>query len=200
MEWQRFIGWLGFHPSTAEIAHALKTDYLAKFGIKQIHFDGVSSDGTISAFGLTLNAQENWARDSTIFISTMRDHGLIQSYVFFQFSKAQPDNIKLNFLRKVDGICVPLALYLSFQTYRQVMSDSAKELEAHPYNLGAIDFSARQLAILTGMIEGKTNHELATELGYSVSTVRHETMRIYNLLQVSDRKEASKKAIALHLI
>jgi len=47
---------------------------------------------------------------------------------------------------------------------------------------------------------GKTNHELATELGFSVSTIRHETMRIYQALSVSDRKEAAKKALMLSLV
>ena len=45
-----------------------------------------------------------------------------------------------------------------------------------------------------------TDHELATELGYSVSTVRHETMRIYQPLGVSDRKGAAKKALMLRLV
>jgi DNA-binding NarL/FixJ family response regulator len=54
--------------------------------------------------------------------------------------------------------------------------------------------------ILRGMVEGKTNHELATEMGFSVSTIRHETMRIYQALAVSDRKEAAKKALTLSLI
>ena len=58
----------------------------------------------------------------------------------------------------------------------------------------------RQLVILGGMVEGKTNHELATEMGFSVSTVRHETMRIYQALSVSDRKEAAKKALELGLL
>jgi DNA-binding NarL/FixJ family response regulator len=50
------------------------------------------------------------------------------------------------------------------------------------------------------MVEGKTNHELATELDFSVSTVRHKTMRIYEALSVGDRKEAAKKALLLGLI
>ena len=45
------------------------------------------------------------------------------------------------------------------------------------------------------MVEGKTNHELASELGFSVSTVRHETMRIYQTLGVSDRREAAREAM-----
>ncbi len=65
---------------------------------------------------------------------------------------------------------------------------------------GAGQLSQRQILILRGMVEGKTNHELATEMGFSVSTIRHETMRIYQALAVSDRKEAAKKALMLSLI
>jgi DNA-binding NarL/FixJ family response regulator len=65
---------------------------------------------------------------------------------------------------------------------------------------GAEQLTARQLSILSGMVEGKTNHELATELGFSVSTIRHETMRIYQALSVSDRKEAARKALSLALV
>jgi DNA-binding NarL/FixJ family response regulator len=65
---------------------------------------------------------------------------------------------------------------------------------------GSNELTARQISILRGMVEGKTNHELANELGFSVSTIRHETMRIYQALAVSDRKEAAKKALSLALI
>jgi DNA-binding NarL/FixJ family response regulator len=54
--------------------------------------------------------------------------------------------------------------------------------------------------MLHGMVDGKTNHELAAELGFSVSTVRHETMRTYQALNVSDRKEAAKKALVLGIL
>lgn len=47
---------------------------------------------------------------------------------------------------------------------------------------------------------GKTNHELATEIDFSVATIRHETMRIYQALSVSNRKEAAKKALMLSLV
>jgi DNA-binding NarL/FixJ family response regulator len=54
--------------------------------------------------------------------------------------------------------------------------------------------SPRQRQILAGFIEGKTNHEMATELGFSISTIRHETMAIFKTLGASDRKEAAKIA------
>jgi DNA-binding NarL/FixJ family response regulator len=62
------------------------------------------------------------------------------------------------------------------------------------------DLSARQLMILAGMVDGKTNPELSTALGYSVSTIRHETMDIFKILAVSDRKEAAKSALASGLL
>jgi DNA-binding CsgD family transcriptional regulator/predicted DNA-binding protein with PD1-like motif len=57
------------------------------------------------------------------------------------------------------------------------------------------NLTARQLMILAGMVDGKTNPELSTALGYSVSTIRHETMDIFNILGVADRKEAAKSAL-----
>jgi DNA-binding NarL/FixJ family response regulator len=60
--------------------------------------------------------------------------------------------------------------------------------------------SDRQVQILRGMTNGKTNHELATDLGFSVSTIRHETMAIFKALGVSDRKEAAKAAQLMELI
>jgi DNA-binding NarL/FixJ family response regulator len=90
---------------------------------------------------------------------------------------------------------VPLSLYLSLSHEGLRTSNSSSREDT-----GAEQLTARQLSILGGMVEGKTNHELATELGFSVSTIRHETMRIYQALAVSDRKEAAKKALALSLI
>jgi DNA-binding CsgD family transcriptional regulator len=62
------------------------------------------------------------------------------------------------------------------------------------------EISDRQIQILQGMVDGKTNHELATDLGFSVSTIRHETMAIFRALGVSDRKEAAKAAQLMELI
>jgi DNA-binding CsgD family transcriptional regulator/predicted DNA-binding protein with PD1-like motif len=62
------------------------------------------------------------------------------------------------------------------------------------------ELSARQLMILAGMVDGKTNPELSTALGYSVSTIRHETMDIFKILGVADRKEAAKSALANGLV
>ena len=58
----------------------------------------------------------------------------------------------------------------------------------------------RQMIILEMMGRKMTNMQIAKELGYSESTIRHETMRIYALLQASGRREAVVLARKLSLI
>lgn len=58
----------------------------------------------------------------------------------------------------------------------------------------------RQITILEMISNQMTNMQIARELGYSESTIRHETMRIYELLQASGRREAVAIARKLDLI
>lgn len=51
-------------------------------------------------------------------------------------------------------------------------------------------FSPRQKAILALMSEGMTNVQIAFRIGFSESTVRHETMAIFDHLGVAGRHEA----------
>lgn len=51
----------------------------------------------------------------------------------------------------------------------------------------------RQNYVLRLLAEGLTNQEIGRELGFSESTIRHETMRIYEILGVAGRAEAITK-------
>ena len=51
--------------------------------------------------------------------------------------------------------------------------------------------SRRQNNILDLIREKLTNREIGDELGYSESTIRQETMRIYEILNVDNRREAA---------
>jgi len=53
--------------------------------------------------------------------------------------------------------------------------------------------SERQLKILELMSRSMTNSEISLEIGFSESTIRQETMRIYQLLTVPGRKAAVRK-------
>jgi DNA-binding CsgD family transcriptional regulator len=221
---------MSFHPGMEEIPRALATDYLTEFGVKGIRFGLLNSDDSILLLGQygypdamawrnrtipseewrTIDAEDiqlivsssgqKWTNDSKFYVNTLRDHGVIQGYLIVEFSNPITEANKFKAAEAIDDICMPVALYLSFQIRRSPNQAISINSLDPTRESGAAQLSARQLAILRGMVEGKTNHELATELGFSVSTVRHETMRIYQALSVSDRKEAAKKAMNLSLV
>jgi DNA-binding CsgD family transcriptional regulator len=227
---RKFIEWMSFHPGMEEIPRALATDYLTEFGVKGIRFGLLNSDDSILLLGQygypdamawrnrTIPSEEwraidaediqlivsasgqKWTNDSKFYVNTLRDHGVIQGYLIVEFTNPVSEADKARASESIDDVCMPIALYLSFQIRRSPNQTISINSLDNTRESGAAQLSARQLSILRGMVEGKTNHELATELGFSVSTVRHETMRIYQALTVSDRKEAAKKALVLGLI
>ena len=226
---RKLISWLTFHPTTDEIARALATDYLAEFSVQGVRFSRLRSDDSIIILGeygfedseiwanrvipssewrardtepsrvLKGESQERWCNNSTVYIETLRDRGVTQGHLMVTFHKAISEGAKGRVAETIRDLCIPLALYLSF-LHQASSAAGGSTFPAESRETGAGQLSQRQILILRGMVEGKTNHELATEMGFSVSTIRHETMRIYQALSVSDRKEAAKKAIMLSLI
>jgi DNA-binding CsgD family transcriptional regulator len=159
------------------------------------------AEDTESARLLKGESKERWCDNSTAYIETLIDHGVTQGHLTVVFRKAIGDTEKNKVAETIRDLCIPLALYLSFLNHAPSLfsavpiaaNSNQREVEAGQLN-------QRQVLILRGMVEGKTNHELGTELGFSVSTIRHETMRIYQALSVSDRKEAAKKALLLNIV
>jgi DNA-binding CsgD family transcriptional regulator len=229
-EIRKFIEWLSFHPTSEDIARALATEYLSEFSIQGIRFGRLNSDDSIVVLGqfgygnadlyrnriipssewrsvdspdtilINSGTQGSFTPDNRMYVSCLRDRGVIQGYLIVEFKKSVVDSAKSQTAEAIEDLCVPIALYLSFQNRGADSIAPATLFLNDPRDSGAGQLSARQLSILRGMVEGKTNHELATEMGFSVSTIRHETMRIYQALAVSDRKEAAKKALMLSLI
>ncbi len=224
---RKLISWLTFHPTTDEIARALATDYFAEFSVQGVRFSRLRSDDSIIILGeygfedsaiwkdrvipssewrardtepsrvLKGETQERWCNNSTVYIETLRDRGVTQGHLMIAFHNTIKEVDKVRVAERIRDLCIPLALYLSF-LHQPSSGISGSNFPTESRNAGQL--SQRQILILRGMVEGKTNHELATELGFSVSTIRHETMRIYQALSVSDRKEAAKKALALNLV
>jgi DNA-binding CsgD family transcriptional regulator len=62
---------------------------------------------------------------------------------------------------------------------------------ARPGGISRRVLSRRQNNILNLMREKLTNREIGDELGYSESTIRQETMRIYQILNVDNRRQAA---------
>ena len=109
----------------------------------------------------------------------------LKGFVLLELACAQLSAEDLSLIEILGKIC---AFYLLSELPELKQSSSTEKVTSQ------IQFSARQLQIINGFVEGKTNHELASDLGFSVSTVRHETMEIFRLLGASDRKEAAKIA------
>jgi DNA-binding CsgD family transcriptional regulator len=145
--------------------------------------------------------QDRWCNNSTAYIETLLDRGISQGHLMVTFHKSMSGGDKKRATETIRDLCIPLALYLSFINQPFGIPAGLQFMgKALRGETGPGQLSQRQILILRGMVEGKTNHELATEMGFSVSTIRHETMRIYQALSVSDRKEAAKRAIALSLV
>ena len=227
---RKFIEWMSFHPGMEEIPRALATDYLTQFGVKGVRFGLFNSDDSILLLGqygypdamawrnrnipsqewravespdiqLIISASgQKWTNDSRFFVNTLRDHGVIQGYLVVEFTNPIGDANKQKTGDAIDDLCMPIALYLSFQIRRSPNQTISINSLDEVRDSGGAQLTSRQLLILRGMVDGKTNHELAAELGFSVSTVRHETMRVYQALAVSDRKEAAKKALVLGIV
>ena len=217
---RKFIQWLSFHPTSDDIARSLATDYLHEFSVSGIRFSRLQADGSVLILGtfgsedlsmssdrdaeidrvLKNQSQEKWCDGSTVYIETLRDHGVTQGHLMVTFRKAVNSGDKDRLAEIIQDLCIPLSLYLSFQNRTPASNVVSINAMNDSRDSGADQLTQRQILILRGMVEGKTNHELATEMGYSVSTIRHETMRIYQALAVSDRKEAAKKALILALI
>jgi DNA-binding CsgD family transcriptional regulator len=226
---RKLISWLTYHPSCDEITRALATDYLAEFSVLGIRFSKLQSDDSIVILGefgfedtviwadriipstewrardteparlLKGESKEKWCNNSTDYIETLRDRGVVQGHLMVVFHKPIADSAKGSIAERIQDLCIPLALYLSFQNH-PIAGQSGTTSSHSSRNTGVTPLTQRQILVLRGMVEGKTNHELATEMGFSVSTIRHETMRIYQALSVSDRIEAAKKALALRLV
>ena len=229
-EIRKFIEWLSFHPTTEDIARALATEYLSEFSVLGIRFGRLNNDDSIVVLGqfgyadadmyrnrvipsaewravnspdailINRGTQGGYTPSHGMYVSCLRDRGVIQGYLIVEFKSPVSNAEKARTAEAIEDLCVPIALYLSFQNRASTPLAPGTVLLNDSRDSGAGQLSARQLSILGGMVEGKTNHELATEMGFSVSTIRHETMRIYQALAVSDRKEAAKKALMLSLI
>ena len=106
--------------------------------------------------------------------------GAYMSVLGSSFREPIPQNHELrNFLEIIGGL---IGMHLSGQK----QSSSPMENPANSWNL----LTNRQEVVIELMSDGMTNNQIATKLGYSLSTIRQETIKIYELLGVTGRKGA----------
>lgn len=219
---QGFVGWLANKPTPDEICRALITDYLKPYGGCCARLGRLNKDDSyhyLGQFGFDSNETGKlvpgriwrerkdievnqiaaghipgpWVAANNQVLIELRAKGSVYGWMNVMFSNEKTDAEKKEIVSHLQIYALPISLFLSL-THPQDFS-SEKDLGSEK-GLPSVDsLTKRQMNILRGMVDGKTNHDLATQLGYSVSTIRHETMRIYQALAVSDRREAAQRAL-----
>jgi len=211
----RFATLLTRTPTPHDLLNTLMRDFLSNQSITAIEIQMLASDGSLlmnTAVGLEIDgdgtkdvkslssliSHSNIFRDleetGSIFdpthyltVTSVTLNSSIQGFYLFQHAPSfTPDE---NSSDQVQIFSSLMTIYLSSKL---ILIPLAKNLTTPATAEQVSKLTARQLLILTGMVEGKTNHELSIDLGFSVSTIRHETMAIYKELGVSDRKEAAR--------
>ena len=209
----RLLDLLTARPNANELLKGLENDLLAKFKISNaiiFTLDSHNISKEIYSNNLTLEDKNNGGFNSVLAsilptsnLASLTDSKLgrssddnfliipisngksLKGFILLELDCAQLSAEDLSLIEIMGKVC---AFYLLSELPELKQSNSIEKIASQ------LQFSARQLQIINGFVEGKTNHELAEDLGFSVSTVRHETMDIFRLLGASDRKEAAKIA------
>jgi DNA-binding CsgD family transcriptional regulator len=221
----RFANFLTLHPKPIDVLAALVRDYLRGYGVTSVQLFSLLNNnllqlqaeiGTPNKFTAAqlsqrkleelenLISSDNICRDIAL-SGCICDHNSRLTVTPFSIGTTMhgfflvewPENQQIS-KEAMEAVTLYSALSSLYFTHNKFVALGQEKLDQGAANGPAI--SPRQSQILQGMIEGKTNHELATDLGFSVSTIRHETMAIYRALGVSDRKEAAKVAQQLQFI
>jgi DNA-binding CsgD family transcriptional regulator len=209
----RLLDLLTARPNANELLKTLETDLLAKFKLSNaiiFTLDSHNISKEIYSNNLTLEDKNNGGFNSVLAsilptsnLASLTDSKLgkssddnfliipisngksLKGFILLELACAQLSAEDLSLIEIMGKVC---AFYLLSELPELKQSNSTEKMASQ------LQFSARQLQIIKGFVEGKTNHELAEDLGFSVSTVRHETMDIFRFLGASDRKEAAKIA------
>jgi len=221
----RFTTFLTLHPKPIDVLAALGRDYLHAYGVTSVQLFSLLNDnllelhaeiGTPNKFKAAqlsscrleeleaLISTENICREialngcicdpnSQLTVTPFS----IGTSLFGFFLVEWPENKQISKEAK-EAVTLYSALSSLYFTHSKFFA--LEQNNFGPGAAGAPTMSQRQIQILQGMVDGKTNHELAVHLGFSVSTIRQETMAIFRSLGVSDRKEAAKAALLMELI
>ena len=209
----RLLDLLTARPNANELLKGLENDLLAKFKPSNaiiFTLDSHNVSKEIYSNNLTLEDKNNGGFNSVLAsilptsnLASLTDSKLgkssddnfliipisngksLKGFILLELDCTQLSAEDLSLIEIMGKVC---AFYLLSELPELKQSNSIEKIASQ------LQFSARQLQIINGFVEGKTNHELAEDLGFSVSTVRHETMDIFRLLGASDRKEAAKIA------
>ena len=226
---RRMLEWLTFLPPLDKVARSLVLDYflayapiesaiwhlnnrdaltcLAVYGPSDV-IVGVPIPGTLwrnSSEVQLLAAQANskktasWSKGNHHAVVNLYAQGMLIGFLTLRFAKAVDDTDYVT--NEIEEFSSLISLYIAIRFLESMNHNgSSTPHKKTPSHNGKPNLTERQRTVLAGIVMKKTNNAIASELGYSVSTIRHETMRIFETLGVSNRVEAASYATTLGLV
>jgi len=217
----RALDFLLTGPSGDEVARAIAQDFTPAFGTVRACIcasDLKSGWFCLGDFGSTPARTHTTISDSQILDTESksaslsfplkvknRSVGVLNLEFNPQLTPAKKNELEklLQFLAKPIAIYffgrAPLELYTPEES--EAVGDGPEDEESALHaRIHRHHFTERQLKVLHQMAHGRSHAKIAKELGFSVSTIRHEMIRIFHVLSVESREEAVVRANALGLI
>ena len=145
-----------------------------------------------------------WDSERKLVVTVLIDYGTVHGFVVVDFAERVEDPAQV--LAILRTISYPLSLYLTGeriiggQVKQTAVAVSQALISADDSEQIRKQLSDRQVKVLHAVSGGKTNNEIAKELGYSVSTIRHDVMHLFRVLRISARHEAGNKAVELGIM
>lgn len=220
-EVSRLISFLSLNPSIVEVQAKLLLDFLAPFHVKTLEVYSVSKNpsvGSISLDNLSFDSGEPNNQNTQLKqlsnefgVESLINEGSKHQLVFNHEQNSCVSTIsngrislglfQADFSKPINGNEIAkLSIFLKLSSLTLFPKIKSFQNSSHPVDNDSNRLTPRQRQVVKGFVEGKTNHEISLELGFSISTIRHETMSIFKSLGVSDRKEAAKIAQEQFLI
>lgn len=223
------LEWLTFLPPLDKVARALVLDYflpyspietaiwhlsgrdaltcLAVYGPSDV-IVGVPIPGTIwrnSSEVQLLAAQStskkaaSWSHEGTHAVVNLYAQSALIGFLTIRFAQEVKNPERLT--QEIEDFAQLISLYISLRFLEAMNLSEAQASQKQTQLLnGQVHLTERQRLVLIGIVRKKTNNAIASELGYSLSTIRHETMKIFEILGVSNRIDAANYATTLGLV
>lgn len=141
----------------------------------------------------------SWSKGGCHAVVNLYAQSMLIGFLTLRFPDSVTDLDRIS--TEIEEFSVLISLYLALRFGDAINHNgSSSPQRGWPSHDGKPELTERQRVILAGIMMKKTNNTIASEMGYSVSTIRHETMRIFEILGVSNRVEAASYATTLGLI
>lgn len=216
--------WLSFMPSLENVARALVLDYFAPLNASQATIWALDKKDSLTCLAVFGNSETvvgvpipgsrwrrddetselaaqassrqspKWSDENRLVVANLYSQSLLVGFITLNFSEPVTEPKVLS--PKIELFCSLISLYITLRFPCSLDQGSSKSGAANVEPR----LTNRQQSVLNGIAQKKTNSIIAKELGYSVSTIRHETMRIFEALGVSDRVEAAAHANKFRMV